>query len=410
VQDVKRHEWHKKQSRYAVAVGVLAVATALASCSSSGSGAGSSDAAANDTAPPASNSQAAATGSDAVATAQANVAKYSATVTSYPDIPAISGGVSSLKGKSVWYVPLGGSLPIFQGFGSGIKQAAEAAGMSFHTCDGKLVPTTMVSCLNQAATQGAAGVIGGYIDYSEAPTAYDALISKNIPIVIGGEPPTGGKSNSKQIAFYDASDASKIAAGVALDSVIADSNGKAHILFMGISDTRSTTTEANGAKDYIAKSCPDCTFKLVMYNTSSLSKVPSLASSALISNPDTNYVVVQVDSGEPATIQGIQSAGFANKVKLVAISGTLQPLQDIKSGGAQLADVGISPVYTGWQWTDALIRMMLGQEPDFTPSVIRLFSKDNISDLNLTPAAFQTNAWYGPDTYEDTFRKAWGVQ
>lgn len=407
---MKRHEWHKKQSRYAVAVGVLAVATALASCSSSGSGGGGSNTAANDTAPATANSQAAGTGSGPVAAAQANVAKYSATVTSYPDIPAISGGVSSLKGKSVWYVPLGGSLPIFQGFGSGIKQAAEAAGMSFHTCDGKLVPTTMVSCLNQAATQGAAGVIGGYIDYSEAPTAYDALISKNIPIVIGGEPPTGGKSNSKQIAFYDASDASKIAAGVALDSVIADSNGKAHILFMGISDTKSTTTEANGAKDYIAKACPTCSFKLVMYNTSSLSKVPSLASSALISNPDTNYVVVQVDSGEPATIQGIQSAGFANKVKLVAISGTLQPLQDIKSGGAQLADVGISPVYTGWQWTDALIRMMLGQEPDFTPSVIRLFSKDNISDLTLTPAAFQTNAWYGPDTYEDTFRKAWGVQ
>jgi hypothetical protein len=54
--------------------------------------------------------------------------------------------------------------------------------------------------------------------------------------------------------------------------------------------------------------------------------------------------------------------------------------------------------------------MMLGQEPDFTPSVIRLFTKDNISDLDLTPGAFQTNAWYGPDTYEDTFRKAWGVQ
>jgi ribose transport system substrate-binding protein len=411
---VKKHEWHARQSRYALAVGVLALATALASCSSSGSGGGSAN---TDAAPPASSSvQApagtstqASSGSDPVAAAEANVSKYSATVTSYPEIPAISGGISSLKGKSLWYVPLGGSLPIFQGFGSGIKQAAEAAGMSFHTCDGKLVPTTMVSCLNQAATQGAAGVIGGYIDYSEAPTAYDALISKHIPIVIGGEPPTGGKSNSKQIAFYDASDASKIAAGVALDSVIADSGGKAHILFMGISDTKSTTTEANGAKDYIAKACPDCTFKLVMYNTASLSKVPSLASSALISNPDTNYVVVQVDSGEPSTIQGIQSAGFANKVKLVAISGTLQPLQDIKSGGAQLADVGISPVYTGWQWTDALIRMMLGQEPDFTPSVIRLFTKANVSDLTLTPAAFQTNDWYGPDTYEDTFRKAWGV-
>lgn len=415
--NVSMLERHARRTRYAAAVGALALATALASCSSGGTGTNtttgstSSNSTATPTQPQTSGQPSSQTASaDPVEAAKANVAKYTAKVTSYPEIPAVSGGIASLKGKSLWYVPLGGSLPIFQGFGSGIKQAAEAAGMTFHTCDGKLVPTTMVSCLNQAATQGAAGIIGGYIDYSEAPTAYDALIAKNIPIVIGGEPPTAGKSNSKQIAFYDATKSSTIAAGVALDSVIADSGGKAHILFMGISDTKSTSSEANAAQGYIAKACPDCTFKLVMYNTSSLSKVPSLASSALISNPDTNYVVVQVDSGEPATIQGIQSAGFANNVKLVAISGTLQPLQDIKSGGAQLADVGLSPIYTGWQWTDALIRMMVGQSPEFTPAVIRLFTKDNVQDLTLTPAAFQTNAWYGPDTYEDTFLKAWGVK
>lgn len=418
-EDVSTIEWKARRARYTVAAGAVALATVLASCSSSGTTGGTnttttpaSGNSAEASAQPQTSGQASSHGAstDPVAAAKANVAKYSAKVTSYPDIPSISGGIASLRGKSLWYVPLGGSLPIFQGFGSGIKQAAEAAGMTFHTCDGKLVPTAMVSCLNQAASQGAAGVIGGYIDYSEAPTAYDALISKNIPIVIGGEPATGGKSNSKQLAFYDATKASTIAAGVALDSVIADSDGKAHILFMGISDTKSTTAEASNAQSYVSKACPDCTFKLVMYNTASLSKVPSLASSALISNPDTNYVVVQVDSGEPATIQGIQSAGFANKVKLVAISGTLQPLQDIKSGGAQLADVGISPVYTGWQWTDALIRMMVGQNPDFGPAVIRLFTKDNVQDLTLTPATFQTNAWYGPDTYEDTFLKAWGIK
>jgi ribose transport system substrate-binding protein len=404
-------EWHRRRTRHAVAAAALVVvATVLTSCSSSGGS--DTKGTAGSASSQSSAASAPADSSDPVAAAKANVAKYSAKVTSYPSIPAVSGGIAGLKGKSLWYVPLGGSLPIFQGFGSGIKQAAEAAGMTFHTCDGALVPTTMVSCLNQAATQGAAGVIGGYIDYSEAPTAYDALAAKNIPVVIGGEPPTGGKSNSKQLAFYDATEAATIASGVALDSVIADSNGKAHILFMGISDTKSTTSEAQAAKSHIAKACPDCTFNLVMYNTSSLSKVPSLASSALISNPDTNYVVVQVDSGEPATIQGIQSAGFANKVKLVAISGTLPTLQKIKSGDTptQLADVGISPVYTGWQWTDALIRMLSAQSPHVTPAVIRLFTKENVQDLTLTPAAFQTNAWYGPDTYRDTFREAWGVQ
>lgn len=399
-----------RRARWAVAVGVLALATIASACSSSGGGKSPSTQQDSSTSTQPNNSTQGA-GGDGVAAAQAKVAKYSAEVTNYPAIAPISGGIASLKGKSLWYVPLGGSLPIFQGFGAGIQEAAAAAGMTFHTCDGKLVPTTMVSCLNQAASQGASAVIGGYIDYTEAPTAYDNLTAHHIPALIAGEPPSGGKTNSSQLAFYDATEADNTADELALDSVIADSNGKAHILFMGISDTKSTTTTANTAKKYIATACPGCSFNLVMYNTASLSKVPSLTSAALISHPDTNYVVVEVDSGEPATIQGIQSAGFANKVKLVAISGTLQPLQSIKSGGSptQLADVGLSPVYTGWQWTDAVIRMMLGQKPDVTPSVIRLFTKDNVSNLTLTPAAYASNAWYGTDTFMATFKKAWGV-
>jgi ABC-type sugar transport system substrate-binding protein len=308
-------------------------------------------------------------------------------------------------------VPLGGSLPIFQGFGAGIQAAATAAGMTYHTCDGALVPTTMTSCLNQAATQGAAAVIGGYIDYTEAPDAYNNLIAHHIPVLIAGEPPSGGKTDSPQIAFYDATASSTIASEIGLDSIIADSAGKAHIIYMGISDTKSTLSEANSSKQYVAKACPGCSFKLVIYNSASLAKVPSLASAALISSSDTNYVDVEVDSGEPATIQGIQSAGFGSKVKLVAASGTLQPLQDIKSGATptQLSDVGLSPVYTGWQWVDASIRMLLGQTPTVGPAVTRIFTKQNVSGLALTPSAYLTNSWYGPDTFMSTFRKAWGV-
>ncbi|PRZ44000.1 monosaccharide ABC transporter substrate-binding protein (CUT2 family) [Antricoccus suffuscus] len=346
-----------------------------------------------------------------MAAAKADVAKYSKKVTDYPAITTVSGGVASLKGKSIWYVPLGGSLPIFQGFGVGVKQAAEAAGMTVHVCDGQLVPTTEASCLNQAATQGASAVIGGYIDYVDVPTAYDSLITHQIPALIAGEPPSGGKTSSAQIAFYDATKASTQASELAINSVIADSAGNAHILYMGITDTKSTAATANAAKSFTAKSCPGCTFDLVMYNTANLNKVASLASAALISHPNTNYVVVEVDSGEPAVIQGIQSAGFANKVKLTAISGTLPTLQKIASGQppVQLSDVGSSPVYTGWQWVDAVIRMMKGQTPDFTPPVTRLFTKDNVAGLTLTPDAYASNAWYGPDTFQSTFKKAWGV-
>jgi len=386
-------------SRYAIYAGALLLALIAAACSSGG-GVKTAAARTNTT----RLSQQAG-----VAQARANVLKYSAEVTSYPAIPPVPGGIASLKGKSLWYVPLGGSLPIFQGFGVGIQEAADAAGMTFHTCDGQLVPTTIVSCLNQAASQGASAVIGGYIDYSEAPTAYNNLIAKHIPVVIAGEPPSGGMSDSSKIFFYDATGADNLANQLALDAVIANSNGKAHTLYMGISDTKSSLATANNTKNYVAKTCPACKFDLVIYNTASLSTVPSLVSAALIRNPDTNYVVDEVDSGEPATIQGIQAAGFTSKVKLVAVSGTLQPLQMIASGGPQLADVGLSPVYTGWQWTDAVVRMLKGQTPVITPSVIRIFTKENVHSLTLTPAAYASNAWYGPNTFMDTFLKAWGV-
>jgi ribose transport system substrate-binding protein len=402
-------KWHsvtsRSRSRYLVVAGALAAVTVASAC-----GTNSNQGTTSRTDHTSASTHAGT--SEAVAAARANVAKYSAKVTDYPAIQQVQGGISNLKGKTVWYVPLGGSLPIFQGFGAGVKQAVEAAGMKFHSCDGKLVPTTEVSCLNQAASQGAAAVIASYIDYTDASSAYDNLIAHHIPVLISGEAPSGGKKTSAKLAFYASIKSFETAINTGLDSIIADSNGKAHILFMGITDTQSTKKEAKQTDQYIAKACPDCTFDRVMYNTADLTKVPSLVSSALISHPDTNYVVVQVDSGEPATIKGIQSAGFADKVKLVAISGTLKPIQAIKSGRkpTQLADVGLSPIYSGWQWTDGVIRMMHGNPPIPTKTTIRIFTKHNVSDLTLTPSAYKTNAWYGSNKFKDIYLRAWGVK
>jgi len=342
--------------------------------------------------------------------AKAMVAKYSALVTSYPEVPAIQGGIASLRGKTIWYVPLDGSLPIFQGFGAGIQGAASAAGIRVHTCNGKALATTMSSCLNEAVTQDASGVIAGYIDYAETPDAYNNLVAHHIPVLLAGTAPADGKMDSSEMAFYSVRKVDNLAVELALDAVIAHSDGSAHILFVGITDTRGTTLEAQFASSFIRSACPRCTFVRKMYNTANISTVPSLVSAALLANPDTNYVVDEVDSGEPGTIQGIQSAGFTNKVQLVAISGTLQPLQMIASGDHQLADVGLSPVYLGWEWVDALLRMMVGQQPVFLPPVIRLFDAQNVRGLTLTPQAYNTNDWYGPDTFEALFEKAWGVK
>jgi ribose transport system substrate-binding protein len=373
------------------ALGVVLSLSACTSGASGGGGGGGGDSAAE------------------VSAAKDFLAKYSGTVDQYPEVPSLPGGVSAFKGKTVWYVPIGSAVPILNAFGVGVQQAMSAVGINTQVCDGKFLPTTIASCLNQAATQGADAVITGYIDYQLVPTAFDNLVSKNIPVLIAGEQPSGGKTNSSKLAFYDTSDSINILQRLAADAIIADSGGDAKVLFIGVTDSPQTKGAATYAKKYFADSCSGCTFTEIDYNTASLNKVPSQVSSALIANPDTTYVFPSLDAGAPGAITGIKTAGFANKVKLASTNGALDSLQRVQAGDIQFCDIGFSPIYSGWQFADGMLRMLAGGTPISSVGVIRAFTKDNVGDLELTPDAYQTNAWYGSDDFQKTFTTAWGT-
>jgi hypothetical protein len=107
--------------RKALGVACLGALTlALGACSSSGS---SSSAGAPASSAPATS----AATSGASATAQstspaAGVAQYSGMVSSYAAQQAVP-GVSALKGKTVWYIPIGESVPILAAFGTAMQSA-----------------------------------------------------------------------------------------------------------------------------------------------------------------------------------------------------------------------------------------------------------------------------------------------
>ncbi|MCX4903842.1 substrate-binding domain-containing protein [Streptomyces sp. NBC_00878] len=340
---------------------------------------------------------------------KAEIAKHTGMVSSYPAQKQVS-GVEKLRGKTIWYVPVGATAPILNTFGDGIKAAFDKLGITFHMCDGEFLPTTMASCLNEAASRGADGVVTGYIDYALIPNAFDNLVAQNIPVLIAGAQPSRGKTNSPELAFYDTTPTINVLQKLSSEAVIVDSGGKAKVLYIGVTDSPQTKAMAAYAKQFFADNCPDCRFTEIDYNTASLKRLPSQVSSALISHPDTDYVVTSVDTGVPGALTGIQAAGFTNKVKISSANGDLAALQRIKAGQVQFNDVGTSPVYFGWQFADGIIRMMVGQKPDEGPGIVRVFNKDNVGDLSLTPAAYATNQWYGQDTFENTFLSAWGVK
>jgi len=342
-----------------------------------------------------------------IASAQADLAKFAGEVSRYASLKPVS-GVSAVKGKTVWYVPIGSAAPILNAFGVGMQQALAKLGMNFHTCDGKFLPTTIASCMNQAATQGADGVVTGYVDYKLVPTAFENLVSHHIPVLVAGEASDTGKADSAALAFDDTTPTLELVQKLAAESVIVDSSGRAKILFVGVTDSPQTLAGAAYAKRFVRDNCSRCTFTEIDYNTASLNKVPSQVSAALISHPDTTYVVVELDAGAASAVSGVQTAGFANKVKLASTNGGLDSLQRIKAGQVQFVDVGLSGTYLGWQFTDGIVRMMLGQLPVNGLGIVRVFTKSNVSALRLTPEAYASYGWYGSADFEQTFLTAWG--
>ena len=387
---------------------VGAVVSLAAACGSSGGAASTKAGGKSSSTSTGATAGATSTASGQVTTAKAELAKYAGPVTNYPSITPLS-GVTALKGKHVWYVPIGAAPPSLSAIGTGIGQALSKAGITMHMCDGRFLPTTIASCLSQAQTQGADAVIAGYVDYALTPTSFDNLVAHHIPVLLAGATPVAAKSPSPHLAFYDTTATLELVQKLQMDAVIADSNAKARVLYIGVSDSPQLKGAAAYGHTYLADHCSGCSSTLSYINSASISKLPAQVSAALIAHPDTTYVVSEVDANAAPIITGIQSAGFTNKVKLAAAEGDLAALQRIKSGNLQFVDPGFSTIYLGWQFADGILRMLTGHTPIVSAGVFRLFSSTNVANLTLTPAAYATIDWYGAKNFEKTFLAAWKI-
>jgi len=353
-------------------------------------------------------------GGPGVAAAKARVAELSKPTTAFPPPgPAIK-NLKSLSGKTVWYIPITEKVEFFQAVTGGLKTALAKAGVKLRSCSGEANPSATAACVNQAVDARAGAIIVDAIPIAVAAQAFEAAKASNIPVLVTDQdpPPPGvpgavkGIGDSKLAYTLSALDLQK---GVA-DWIIADSNGKANVLVSELTDSPSTQAWIEkGALGEFKTYCPGCKTTLSKINIASLQLVPSKTSSDLLRNQSTNYVLAEFDATLQPIQAGVQQAGFANKVKAVSSSGLLGPLQQIKSGRFLHADMGIDYAYQGWAIADEVFRMMLGQPPVEEKVPNRLFTRENVVSLKLTPAAEASGEWYGSTDFKSMFTKLWGL-
>jgi ribose transport system substrate-binding protein len=343
--------------------------------------------------------------------AKALLDSWSAPLTDYPEEPALSAPVD-MAGKTVHIVALGDQIPVIHGVAVGLQNALAEVGATGKICDGKFNPTAVADCLKTAGDQGADAVVSLFVDYEMAGTAFDALADKGVKVLVGGVAASGGRESDDSLAFYD--NTGRVDALYEAMSVSAVANGGADAQMLWLKLMDSTTTRSASDKG-IAKAkelCPTCGIATAEFTTANLDKLPSAVSAALVSHPDTNLLIVPVDSFVPPALQGVQSAGFGDRVKVISSSSDLAGLQRIKDG-QQVSDLGTPVIYEGWKYANGLMQLMAGDEVapvEPADMVTRDFNAGNVGELDLSPDAYFTPDWFGDDAFKQVFLTAWGAE
>jgi ribose transport system substrate-binding protein len=352
--------------------------------------------------------------SPGVARASAVVASLSKPTTTFPAPGPPLKNVKSLKGKSVWYIPLSLSAPVFGIGNASLHAALGKVGVTVHTCSGQSNPSATSACVNEAVARGANAIVADAVPVVLAANAFAKAQSHHIPVLIVNQlPPPSPKmpgavtgNGNDKLAYALSQDATQVKA--IADWTIADSHGKANVLMEVFTDSPSTLAYGAGAVAEFKHNCPSCTITVQKVGFANASLIPSQTSSALLRNHSINYVVPEFDAVLQPVSQGIQQAGSANKVKIGTDGGDLPALQELKAGRLG-AEVGEDFPYAGWADADEVMRMMLGM-PVVTEHVpVRMFTRANIGSLQLTAAAQASGAWYGSNAYQGMFEHLWGL-
>lgn len=350
--------------------------------------------------------------SSGVAKAKAEIAKYAGLSTSFtPPGPPIH-AARLLRGKTVWYVPVFLESGYFQTEEKALAKALAPLGAKLQICDGKASPTTVSACITQAVSSNAAGIVTSAVPVGFAQQAYTDAVDHKIPVVAAQNTQPPPNTPSFKRYFVGTSLNENLMGSLIADSVIANSNGHASVLFADDTSDALTAEMGAGIERTFAAECPGCKVAKMTFQDTELQNVAAQVQAAIVQDPGVEYVVTQYDAPSgPVVAQGAEQANPS--IKFAAAGGTPAALESVAQG-TSLANSGVDPVTNAWNLTDALLRIVAGK-PSVAPKydvAHRLFTKSNTTPITgqlKNPADWVSGQWYSNDAFKAAYLKLWGV-
>jgi ribose transport system substrate-binding protein len=339
--------------------------------------------------------------------AKAQVDKFSAVPEFKPAGEPID--VSSLKGKTIYSIPITTAIPFYKNGEQAMKENAQKAGVKYVTypAQGKIsdFQQGFASAINAKAS---VIILNGPLPDTLAPQLKNAKAAGVKVVVAHEEDPT-----SPTPAGVDAVAAGEFynAARLMVDQAIVKQDGKpVHALAISSDDTRPSKGMIAAINDEMKAKCgAECTVTVTNVPVADwASKIQPEVQSQLNRNGDINTVLPIYDSMATYVDPAIRQAAKGRDIAVYSFNGTpdIDKLLTNEQSSFK-GNVGEDPLWIGALTMDQAFRLMLGKEPLDKPAApLRIFTAANVAEQGDPPVI---GKGFG-DAYIPGYEQLWGLK
>jgi ribose transport system substrate-binding protein len=320
--------------------------------------------------------------------AKAQIEKFSAVPTFQSDAEKID--VSSLKGKTVYSIPITTSIPFYKDGEAAMSAAAKKAGVKYVTypAQGK-VSDFQQGFADAINAKASVIILNGPLPDTLAPQLRNAKAA-GVKVIAAHEEDT----TSPTPQGVDAVAAGEFykAARLMVDKAIADQDGKpVKALAISSDETRPSKGMVAAMKDELSKRCGSkCSLTVTNVPVADwATKIQPQVQSELNRDDSINTILPIYDSMAQYTDPAIRQAARGRTVNVYSFNGTPSINALMQKGGSNLKmNVGESPTLIGLLTMDQAFRLMLGKQPLDKPAApLRVFTPENVDEAGTPPVS-----------------------
>lgn len=319
------------------------------------------------------------------------------------------------RGKNVWHINVGLSLPAGVLFADGMKIAAKELGWKMTIFDGKFSADLYQQGIRQAIADKADGIIIYTVDCSLMKAPLQQAKAAGIPVVAASSDDCNANTSTEPSLFTeqtnyltDAGPGNAIKWAEALgrseaDWVISQTKGKAKAIVFDQKDVSYVVHANDGFQEEFRK-CTTCEIVATVEHTLADigPKLQEKAQQTILQHPEANALVLYYDDLMTGGVgPAITDSGRKDQLAVVAGGGYPQNMDSVRKDQGQDAGYAIDIRWEGLASADILNRYFAGQKPVTEGLGIGFFDHDH----NLgTTGAFKVNI-----DYVAAYKKAWAA-